>query len=196
MNSKELLLKNRRVLIPVCVIALLVIGFSLLIHQLRKPVSASNISTAGNTSIPMPPQPILVDGTYAKFSYPGGMQPMTGMEGPMGEEVAVYNYKMPDTVPWHLAITINHLHEPGLSYDTNFLVRKNHPDQYQQSTLTANGNTFTVMTDTQAGGFAKVAFVLHGDLSADISLTGDDSSGDTTLAQAFQQVLTAWRWNQ
>ena len=91
-------------------------------------------------------------------------------------------------------ITINHLHEPGLTYDANYLLRKNHPAQYRPSTVTAGGNTFTVMTDTQAGDFAKAAFALHGDLSADISLTGDDSSGDSTLAAAFQQILLSWQW--
>ena len=103
-KATEPFARNKRILIPVLVIAVVIAGFALLIHQMSKPVSASNITSVGNTTaVPAPPQPIMVSGTYAKFSYPGGMQVMTGGQGPMGEEVAVYDYKMPDVVPWHLS---------------------------------------------------------------------------------------------
>lgn len=188
------LLQNKRVVTSTCVIILLVAGCIFLLHKLNKPVNAPAITTAGNTAVPIPPQPIAVSNAYARFSYPGTMQVMAGAEGPMGDEVAVYNYKMSDVVPWHLAITINHLQEPELTYDSSYLLRKNHPTEYRASTATSGSNTFAVMADTQAGGFSKVAYSLHGDLSADISLTGDDASGDSTLAQAFQQVLQSWQW--
>jgi hypothetical protein len=194
MKTTEPFIQNKRVAIPVGIIVLLAVGAVLLLHQLGKPVSATAIVTTGNTAVPKPSQPIAVSNAYARFTYPGTMQPITGMQGPTGEIVAIYNYKMTDVVPWHLSITINLLHESGLTYDSAYLLRKNHPAQYQPSTVTVDNNTFTVMTDTQAGNFSKVAFTLHGDLSADISLTGDDANGDTTLAQAFQQVLHSWQW--
>lgn len=185
---------NKRIVIPIGVVVLLAVSAALLVRQFNKPVRATTFATVGNAAVPSPPQPIPVANAYAKFSYPGSMQAVVGAEGPSGYQVATYSYKMANVVPWHLVITIDHLHEPGLKYDTAYLMRKDDPARYQVSTTTVDSNTFTVMTDTQAGGFNKAAFSLHGDLSADISLTGDDSSGDTTLAQAFQQVLQSWHW--
>lgn len=189
---------HKKALIIFVAVCLLVGGGVLWLHELSKPAAAKVFTTVGSTA----PAPVsqaatlsAVHDTYASFSYPNTLSPLAGMDGPHGEEVAVYNYGKQDVVPWHLAITINHLQQPSLTSDSGYMVRKDHPSQYQAATLTSGANTFIVMTDTQAGGFGKAAFILHGDLSADISLTGDDSSGGSTLAQTFQQILQSWKWN-
>jgi hypothetical protein len=189
------ILKHKRVIIVIAVIAVLGICGALVIRQFNKPVSATAFTTIGNNvSASTIPQMVSVSGTYASFVYPGTLQQMTGLDGPTGGELAVYNYKKPDVVSWHLAITITRLNEPVLTSDGAYLLRKSHPEQYQSSTATYGSNTYTIMTDTQASGFSKVAFALHGDISADISLTGDDSSDGSTLTQTFQQVLQSWQW--
>lgn len=188
---------HKKTLIAFTVLCLLIGGGILWLHELSKPSSAKVFTTVGSTA-PVPASQTatltLVHNPYASFSYPNTLSPLAGMDGPHGEEVAVYNYGKQDVVSWHLAVSINHLQQPTLTSDSSYMVRKDRPSQYQATTVTSGANTFIVMTDMQAGGFGKTAFILHGDLSADISLTGDDSSGGSTLAQAFQQVLQSWKW--
>jgi hypothetical protein len=50
------------------------------------------------------------------------------------------------------------------------------------------------MTDTKSGDFNKVAFILHGTTSADISLTGDDYGGKQVLQPIFNQILSSFHW--
>jgi hypothetical protein len=188
---------HKKALVICTTLCLLVGGGVLWLHELSKPTSAKVFTTVGSTA----PTPVSQTATltpvhnpYANFSYPNTLSPLAGMDGPHGEEVALYNYGKQDVVPWHLAITINHLQQPSLNSDSGYMVRKDRPSQYQATTITSGSNTFIVMTDTQAGGFGKAAFILHGDLSADISLTGDDSLGGSTLAQVFLQILQSWEW--
>lgn len=188
---------HKKALVVFVVFFLVIGGSALWLHELSRPASAKVFTTVGSTAVAPTDQAATlstVHNPYASFSYPNPLSPLAGMDGPHGEEVAIYNYGKQDVVPWHLAVAINHLQQPSLSSDSGYTLRKNHPSRYQATTVTSGANTFIVMTDTQAGGFNKAAFLLHGDLSADISLTGDDSSGGSTLAQAFQQVLQSWKW--
>ena len=164
-----------------------------ILHKLTGPVKA-HIITAASVSNPPPAALVSVNGTYASFSYPGSLTPAQNAQGATGNELAVYSYTKPDVQTWHLNITINNLQQPTLTADSNYLLRINDPTRYQSNTETISGNTFAIMTDTQVGGFSEVAFTLHNGVSADISLTGDDSSGGTTLATVFQEVLNTWDW--
>jgi hypothetical protein len=99
-----------------------------------------------------------------------------------------------DIESWHLAITINHLPEPLLTEDSGYLMRKDNPSRYRMSTVSDNGNRFVVMTDTQVTDFGEVAFILHGSMSANISLVGDNPAGSTPLQNTLQAILASWRW--
>jgi hypothetical protein len=164
------------------------------IHGLIEPVTTTNITATASAAPALSP-PIKVTGTYANFSYPSSLKQMQGMQGPEGNELAVYNFGKSDIEFWHLAISINQLNQPNLTADSGYLLRENEPSRYQATTIVNGKNTFTIMTDTQAGGFSKVAFSLDGDKSADISLIGDDPSGSAALSDAFRQVLQTWQWH-
>lgn len=178
-----------------CIGFVLVAIGTLLAHKLAGPVAARNITSAPAGQVPAAPsvQPIHVQDMYAAFSYPDSLKPLPNPQTPAGDIVATYSYGKADVEPWHLAITINQLHEPVLTDDSGYVLRRNDPARYHVSNITAGGNTFTVMTDTQTGGFSEAAFTLRGNLSADISLTGDDPS-DTVLPRVFRQVLQSWHW--
>ena len=177
-------------LVLICLIAVLSV------HLVNKPVSAPIITTnnpAPTTAAP-PPQLVKVDGTYANFSYPSSMRTMTNAQTPTSPVLDSYNYLKTDILTWHLAIAISHLNTPSLNDDSSYVFRKNNPTEYQESTVTYGDNTFIVMTDVQAEGFSEVAFSLHGNMDATISLLGDDPNGDSGLDTTFQQVLQSWDW--
>jgi hypothetical protein len=163
------------------------------IHSLTEPVKASNIS-APISSPPPKVRTIVVHGTYANFTYPSLLSPLKYKQAPSGSELAIYTYTKEDIQSWQLVITINTLHQAALSSDTGYALRLNQPSRYHATTINDGKNTFVIMTDTQATSFSKVAFALHGNMSADISLYGDDPLGDASLANTFREVLRSWQW--
>lgn len=194
----EFLRARRSAVVTLSVILLVCIIIATVVHIVNRPVSARIITQAPSsttTQVVPPPQLVSVSGTYANFSYPDSMHPMTGAQGPAGNVLATYNYLKTDVETWHLAINVTHLGASSLSSDGDYVIRKDNPSEYQESTITYGGNTFTVMDDTYTTGFGEVAFILHGDMDATIALTGNNASGISGLDTAFQQVLQSWQWN-
>jgi hypothetical protein len=185
----------RKIAFYMCIslaVIIVVVG-AFFIHGLIEPVTTTNITVAAAPATPTIP-PVEVKGTYASFSYPGTLKPLTGLSGPTGDELAVYNFGKPDIESWHLAISINQLSQPTLTDDSGYVLRENDPSLYQPSYATYGKNAFSIMTYTKAGDFNETAFMLDGDKSADISLIGNDPSGISVLANAFRQVLQSWNW--
>ena len=165
-------------------------------HHLSGPASASTIGTVSAdastvSSFDATPKP--ERGTYASFSYPAGLTPVAPQPLPAAE-LAAYGYTYRDSESWRLSITINRLAEPTLRDESGYALRKQNPAQYQESTMAIGDNTFVVMTDRGVGGFSKVAFLLRGNRSTDISLYGDDPQGIQNLQTTFMMVLHSWQW--
>jgi hypothetical protein len=176
----------------------IVLTFVVLLRYIAGPASAPTISSPAQKTTPgatfnMTPQ--TVHGTYATFMYPTSLAPQAGQQLASGPELATYSYGYRDIESWDLAISINHLAEPILTDDSGYGLRAEDPSRYHETTMTLGHNTFVIMTDTSAGGFSKVAFLLHGTTDADISLYGDDQAGQATLMATFNMVLRSWNWN-
>lgn len=186
----------RQIIVAICLFLTVacLAATTFFIHNLLKPARATAFLTVASTNAPFNMDPVAVHNTYANFTYPAGMVPMK-TQLPSGHEVALFSYSHRDIESWQLAITINTLPNSTLTDDSGYLFRKNNPSRYQQSTANIHATPILIMTDTQAGGFSKVAFLAHGTLSADISLYGDDSTGTDVLTKAFNQVLSSWHWN-
>jgi hypothetical protein len=197
MKRMEFLRARRSAVTTVGVIILVCLIIAGAVHIVNRPVNARIITppTPVSAQTTPPPQLVSVSGTYANFSYPGSLHPMANAPDISGSELASYNYLKTDVETWHLAIMITQLRSPSLTSDTNYTIRKDNPAVYQQSTVTYGTNTFTVMEDTSADGFAEVAFILHGNMDATISLVGNSVSSTSGLDTAFQQVLQSWQWN-
>ena len=132
-------------------------------------------------------------GDATKFTYPAAMHPYA--QQPLtAPQIANYSYGYRDIESWQLAISAQTLSEPTLSNDSAYNFRSQHPEQYQLSNLTMNGQPVAIMTDTTASGFSKVAFLLHGSVAVNISLYGNDTSGTAILNSVFMQVLHSLQW--
>lgn len=149
--------------------------------------SLSNTSTFNNT-------PVIVQNSYFSFSYPTALKPykQQPVNGPM---IANYSYGYRDIESWELTITAQMIPQPSLTNDSAYNFRSQHPDQYQLVNETINSQPVAVMTDTQASGFSKVAFLLHGNYVINVSLYGNDTSGTGILSSVFSQVVQSLQWN-
>jgi hypothetical protein len=182
----------RKITFYTCIGLGLVIAVVLIIfaHNIIEPVTTTNITTP-TVAVQQVSPPVQVKGKYASFSYPGSLKPAPGATS---SGLGSYSYTKVDIESWQLEIEINELSQPSLSADTGYVLRENDPSRYQATTVVNGKNTFIIMSDTQAGGFSKVAFSLDGDKSVDISLIGDDPSGNAALANTFREVLQSWQW--
>jgi hypothetical protein len=152
------------------------------------PIAASTTTAFNNT-------PAIVHNKFFTFSYPTALSPQT--QQPLsGSEIAAYSYTYRDVESWQLTVVALEPSAPILGNDSAYSYRIQHPDQYQLSNETINGQLVKVITDTQAGGFSKVAFLIHGSEIANISLLGDDPMGTGLLNKTFSQVIDSWAWNK
>jgi len=138
--------------------------------------------------------PTTVTGTYISFAYPKVLSVDTATQKPQYPILESYVYKYKDIESWLLAVTVTDLQSDSLKADSSYYARLLNPAEYQLSTVTVHNNTFQVMTDTQAVGFSKVAFLLHNNMAVDISLTGNDDLGTTNLQKTFNIVLGNFNW--
>lgn len=189
---------RRRLLIYPLVIVVITLG--VIYHEMGN----INKPSIGVVTNPTPTQqtaglsfnftPTTVTGTYISFAYPKLLLVDTATQKPQYPIMESYVYKYNDTETWLLAITVTDLQSDSLKADSSYYARLLNPTEYQLSTVTVKNNTFQVMTDTQAVGFGKVAFSLHNNMSADISLIGDDDLGTTNLQKVFNIVLGSFSW--
>ena len=101
----------------------------------------------------------------------------------------MHNYSDHDIEVRNLAIASLFVPSGNLSDNNAYQFRKANPNTYQESNVTTNGKTVTVMSDTTVAGFSKVAFLTNGRYQATVSLIGNDSDGLDSLQAAFNQVL-------
>lgn len=149
--------------------------------------SLSNTSTFNNT-------PVTVRNSYFSFSHPAALKPYVQqpVTAPM---IANYSYGYRDIESWELTITAQTIPQSTLTNDSAYSYRSQHPEQFQLVNETINGHPVAVMTDAQASGFSKVAFVLQGNYIINVSLYGNDTSGTDILSSVFSQVLNSLQWN-
>jgi hypothetical protein len=186
-----------RLIVIACLVALIVGGY-IFVQYLTSPSqskittpnapvsSLSNTSTFNNT-------PVVVHNAYFSFTYPASMHPYP-RQPLINPFIADYSYGYRDIESWQLAVSGQTLSEPSLSNDSAYNFRSQHPEQYQLSNITINGQSVAIMTDIKSSGFSKVAFLLHGSVAVDVSLYGNDTSGTAILNGVFMHVLDTLRW--
>jgi hypothetical protein len=137
--------------------------------------------------------PVSVIGTYASFRVPKALHrlPNESIAAPVLES---FSFDYLANSRWRLSISIQPTTSNPNGYDSSYQFRLTHPDQYSESTIAVDGHTFRVMTDTQSGGFAKVAYLTDGAHAAAISLQGDAASDVPNLEKTFIAVLSLWQW--
>jgi hypothetical protein len=156
-------------------------------------IYAPNNSQPVQSSINLAPK--LLTGKYATFNHPTGLTQVANNKI-VTPVVATYNFSYRDIETWDLAIDIILVPSGKLTDNSSYQVREINPATYQQSQLNLNNHIITVMTDRSASGYSKVAFLVHGQYQATISLYGDDASGFKYLDLTLNMVLSSWHWQQ
>jgi hypothetical protein len=138
-------------------------------------------------------QPTLINGEYVSFDYPKGMRvvPKNSIGSPV---VSVYDFSYNDIESWDLAISIFLVPSGKLSDNNAYQLREMNSAEYTQSTQVINGQSIIIMTDNTIGYYNKVAFLVHGQYQATISLSGDDQDGNTNLIKTLNMILNSWTW--
>jgi hypothetical protein len=177
-------------------VAVVLVAIKLTSLAFNRPAQGT-ISTTNGTEQPaqagidLRPEPI--SGTYVSFSYPRGLT-RTADSKLIGPVVAMYNFSHHDVESWNLAIEILVIPSGQLADNNSYQLRKINPNTYQESHITVNNQLIDIMTDKTAGGFSKVAFLVHGQYQATVSLYGDDANGLGDLQSTFTMVLGTWHW--
>lgn len=188
----------KRLAILVCFASVLVFGY-VFVKYLSTPsqsqILASGATASSTSSISMfNNTPVAVHNPYFSFTYPVAMHAYAAqtLKPPV---LAAYSYGYRDIESWQLAVSAQTLTQSSLANDSSYEFRLQHPDQYQRSTLSIHGQPVTVMTDANADGFSKVAYILHGSDVLHVSLYGNDTYGTSTLSSVFMQVLNSVAWS-
>lgn len=184
-------------LITVFSLACLGVGLTILSAFFASPaqgvIYAVNAALFSQANLDMTPQ-VFVD-NYASFSYPKGLTTVAPSRfGP--PVVAIYDLTYRDIQTWRLAVSIVRIPSGNLSDNNAYQFRRINPAKYAESHVHLNGQNVTIMTDTTAGGFSQVAFLVHGQYQAVVSLYGDDPRGTEGLQTTFSMILGSWRWQQ
>jgi hypothetical protein len=132
-------------------------------------------------------------GLYASFNYPAALSQVVGGET-IAPTLVNYDYSYRDIESWNLEIIIYTNPSGNLTNDSPYTYRQLHPAIFQESKTTINHQPVDIMTDKTAAGFGKLAFLIHGQYQATISLTGNDANGVDDLQATFNMVLNSWRW--
>lgn len=140
-------------------------------------------------------RPVAATNEYASFVYPRGMQPRAG-QTPHEPFVVSYNLVNRSLASWHVAVSIVRVPSGNLSDNSAYKLRHINPGQYAESHMTLHGQPVTVMTAKDAGGYARVGFIVHGQYQAVVAVTGADQGSAAGLQSTFTMVLESWHWNK
>ena len=177
------------------VIGLLIVAAFLGIEHFANSTNSASVTTGSASSaanaLDLRPQPFT--SKLMSFNYPKLLKPITPspLVGP-DREKASFIYK--DVTSWDLEVDVLDNYGKPLTSDSSYAFRQQHPEIYKQTILIEAGRQVTVMSDSSAPGFAKVAFFDSGSLRAEVSLVGDDPAGLGPLNTTFNMVLASWRW--
>jgi len=191
MTKKKLVTRGSLLLVVVVII----VGAKIVFSQLNRPAVATFTPVPGGKnqySYQIDLTPKRKTGKYISFDYPAGLNVYPSQV--TGPELEVFNFSAQDVETWFLGIEVSTTRFGKLTDSSSYTYRKNTPTVYHETQETLNGQLVTIMTDTTVGGFSKVAFILHGNTLATISLQGDDSSGVAPLQTTFSMILMSWHW--
>ncbi len=184
-------------IIALLIVLAIVTGGWRIVMELSQPTtvavgSASDTSSQSSYRVDLTPK--LTSGQHVSFNRPKDLKLISTalVSVPSVEDFTFY---VKDTASWTLAVDISRTPTGNLSESSSYTLRKNNPATYSASTITAQGQTVQIMTDTSvASGFSNVAYLTHGTFVATISLIGNDNSGTGPLDATFAMVLNSWHW--
>lgn len=134
---------------------------------------------------------IRLNGKTAKFQYPAQIQKLKTDNLAVGD-IEKFLFNKPEHGNWSLTVLIKRLPSGVLAADGNYNLRKQNPQQYVEQTRTINGAAVSVMTD-HSGAYNQVAFMPHGEIVAEVSLSGAESN-DADSQAILNTVLNSWQW--
>jgi hypothetical protein len=198
MEPHKLLTRKRIVIVSIIAVLVVTVAFVMYVDAKLNEPSVGSVdnpsSSQQNAGLAFDFAATHVTGTTISFSYPKVFS-VVSSPPPVSPITEFYQYKYKDIETWDLSLTVTRLESDSLRADSSYYSRLLNPGEYTQSTLTENGQSFVVMSDTKAAGFSEVAYSLHNGLSVDISLTGDDNAGTSNLQKVFQNVLKSFVWH-
>lgn len=175
-------------------ILLVIIGAGLAVYgSLSSPVNGSVNSPAPATKSTTAPTLAHAQGSYASFSYPSTYS-KAAASPPAGTMVEAFALANRGAVPpADIDVSILQLPSGQLADDGSYHYRQVDPSKYRPETWTIAGASVPIMDDT-SGGYAKVAFLVHGQLVAEISVSCTSSADSTTLDNDLKIVITNFKW--
>lgn len=138
------------------------------------------------------PTLLTVEGKTFSFSYPSSFQP--GQSKSLSEsDIEKFAYVTSDISPWNLNIQVRKLSGGLITSDSSYNLRKANPDTYTEQVITLNSNIAHIMA-SNAGGYSKIAFIIHNNIDANISLMSNSSADSEKMDAVLIQIISSWKW--
>lgn len=131
-------------------------------------------------------------GKTISFSYPSTLH-LAKADALSSGDVEKFALVSTQEPPWNISIQIRKLPSGQLTDDGSYNLRKTHPELYKEQQLTLGQQKVVIMSEQNAG-YAKVAFLVHGGLVAEIAISNSSSLNNTMLDQAVNSLISSWQW--
>lgn len=194
-------LSNKKRIIRLAVILLIVVGVILFAAKLNAP-SKGTVNQHPTTKIKphiaaQETAPSTQGTAYYTLSLPAGFAEVASGTTPSGMLAVQTLTKQLAIGKLVIAIAVKPMPEGGVTRDSAYQLRAAHPERYSFSTKSINGDTVTIANDSQSA--AVVAFWPHQNYLATISLTmgfeGPPADGNADELEQLQTLLNAWQWH-
>jgi hypothetical protein len=196
MRLLHIKIKYKKTTVFILIVLILIIIMSILVIRLEQPQSVQAVfgkSITSKSGFNIDLTPTLYKDSFVAFNYPKGLSKKPS--NPLAAtDVDIIDFGAQDILSWTLAIDVTNTGSKPLNDDSSYRIRTDQQSIYKQSSLYIGNQNVTVMTDTTASGFSRVAFLQHGNLRATVALIGDDADGSSPLQTSWNMILSSWQW--
>jgi hypothetical protein len=170
-------------------IILAFLGFA----QLGRPaVGTVSNQTQSQDAATAPVTQVQAKGKYASFNYPSNFSVLSAPK-PSGNVLETFAYAKKPFPFWFLNAEVAKLPSGNLVDEGSYNLRIKDTARYRYSSVSINGQTINTFFDSSEG-YAKVAFVPHGQMLFTLSLNSSDTPNADKLNQIFTDVLKSLQW--
>lgn len=133
------------------------------------------------------------EGKYFSFSYPStfSLSPNSKVSG---GELEDYSFTNNGTAAiWNLTVIVQNILNGQINNDGSYNYRKTYPNLFSEQQLTLGLNQIFLMT-SKSGGYNKTAFIVHGGMDCNITLTSNSSIDASAMDSDLNMILASWTW--
>lgn len=179
--------------IVVIIIIAACLGIAGIVLHAMNSSSVGTINLSRTSQVPEKLPRTTVTNQWSSFSYGDGLvaQRTDAVSPPV---LGVYSYDKPVVSPWNLTIQIRQLPSGNLADDGSYAFRQANSLKYVKEPVRQIGQNSVIIFSDPSVSFAKSAFMAHGGLEANVSLSGGRMYDAASMQAELDTLLASWHW--